>query len=136
MVLGDLRGASYRLPGTGDSLHKRDSLHKGDKDSLHKPDELSEEELTKVRVIAVPAFHSVRLSPQETRTIILQLCQGHYFTAADLSELMNRNPEGLRSRFLTPMVEEGLLLRKFPAELSANGRRSTHFRQDAKDGQE
>ena len=29
---------------------------------------------------------------------------------------MNRNANGLRNRFLTPLVEEGLLIRKYPAE--------------------
>jgi len=33
-----------------------------------------------------------------------------------LAELMNRNANGLRNRFLTPLVEEGLLIRKYPAE--------------------
>lgn len=29
---------------------------------------------------------------------------------------MNRNPNSLRNRFLTPLVEEGLLTRKYPAD--------------------
>jgi hypothetical protein len=85
-------------------------------DSSHKLEELSTEELTKLKVVAAPAFFGARLPPEETRQIILGLCDGRYLTAADLAELMNRNPSSLRSRFLTPMVEEGLLIRKYPEE--------------------
>ena len=58
----------------------------------------------------------MRLPVEETRQMIRQLCRGRYFTAADLGELMNRNANGLRSRLLTPLVEEGLLVRLYPAE--------------------
>ncbi len=58
----------------------------------------------------------MRLAPDETRQIILGLCRGRYLTANDLGELMNRTPQNLRSRFLTPLVEEGLLIRKYPTE--------------------
>jgi hypothetical protein len=122
---GQGRWSSYRLPEanksvtsagkkTGNSSHKGDSSHKEVEDWSHKLEELSEEELTKLRVIAAPAFHGARLPTDETRRIILQLCDGRYFTAADLGELMSRNPRGLRDRFLTPMVVEGLMLRKYP----------------------
>lgn len=85
-------------------------------DSSHKLEEIPEEELTKLRVIAAPAFMGMRLPVEDTRRMILQLCRGRYFTAADLAELMNRNANGLRNRFLTPLVEVGLLVRKYPAE--------------------
>jgi len=117
------RGTTYRLPGPGDSSHVAwDSLHKGDSsqkrpvDSSHKLEEIPDDELTKLRVIAAPAFTGMRLPVEETRRMILQLCRGRYFTAADLAELMNRNANGLRNRFMTPLVEEGLLVRKYPAE--------------------
>lgn len=123
---GQGRWSSYRLPeakksvtspGTkaGNSSHKGDSSHKAE-DWSHKLEELPEEELTKLRVIAAPAFHGARLPTDETRRIIIHLCDGRYFTAADLGELMSRNPRGLRDRFLTPMVEEALLVRKYPDE--------------------
>ena len=84
--------------------------------SSHKLEEIPEKELTKLKVIAAPAFAGMPLPVKETRRMILQLCQRRYFTAADLAELMNRNANGLRNRFLTPLVEEGLLTRKYPAE--------------------
>lgn len=115
------RGTTYHLPwdssqSVGDSLHKDDSSHKPPVDSSHKLEELPAEELAKLNVIAAPAFAGMRLPVEETRRMILQLCRGRYFTASDLAELMNRNASGLRNRFLTPMVEAGLLIRKYPSE--------------------
>jgi ATP-dependent DNA helicase RecG len=126
--VGQKRGAYYRLPGDGgrkdarllhkppDSSHKEDSLHKAGEGSAHSLESLPEQELTALRVIASPSFHGQRLAPTETRKIIVQLCKGRYLTAAALAELMGRSANGLRARFLTPMVEEGVLVRKYPAE--------------------
>jgi len=125
---GQKRWASYRLvgsskraaiglsPSPGNSSHKLDSSHKGVMDLSHKLEDLPPKVLAQLKVVAAPAHHSTRLPPDETRKIILQLCKGRYFTASDLAQLMNRNPNSLRNRFLTPMVDEGLLDRKYPAE--------------------
>lgn len=119
---------SYRLPGSpeqgsfgllhsgADSSHKGDSSHKEPEDLSHKLDELSPEALAKLKAIAGPAHRSPRLPVEETRKVIQDLCEGRFFTAADLAQLMNRNPNSLRNRFLTPMVEEDLLERKYPEE--------------------
>jgi hypothetical protein len=54
------RGTSYRLPARasalapGDSSHNGDSSHKQPVDSSLKLEEISEEELTKLKVIAAP----------------------------------------------------------------------------------
>ena len=47
-------------------------------------------------------------------SIILQLCQDHWLTRRQISDLLQRNPESLRSRLLTPMVEHGLLQLRYP----------------------
>ncbi|MCB7130131.1 MAG: hypothetical protein J3T61_11405, partial [Candidatus Brocadiales bacterium] len=115
--VGQKRGSTYKLPGpTGHSSHKGDSSHKPAEDSSHKLESLTEEQRKRLNVLAVPASMSSRLPTEETRKIILQLCGGYFFTAVELGELMSRNPNSLRSRFLTPLVEEGLLVRKFPDE--------------------
>jgi ATP-dependent DNA helicase RecG len=125
---GHKRWTTYRLPprteqeGIGsshkpeDSSHKRDSSHKSPIDSSHRLEELPPEEFARLKAIAAPAFEGRRLQPDVTRQMILQLCEGRFLTANDLSELMSRNPSSLRSRFLSPMVEEGLLVRKYPEE--------------------
>jgi len=83
-------------------------------DSSHRLEELPPEELAKLKAIAAPALRA-HLRPEETRSIILELCDGRYLTASDLGELLNRS-RNLRSRFLSPMVDEGLLRRKYPDE--------------------
>ncbi|MFV1969341.1 MAG: hypothetical protein ACC628_28300, partial [Pirellulaceae bacterium] len=121
--VGQKRGATYQLPGptsllhsTGDSSHKADSSHKPTEDSSHKLESLTEEQRKWLKVLAAPASMGSRLAVEESRRIILQLCRNYFFTAVELGELMNRNPNSLRNRFLTPLVEEGLLLRKYPDE--------------------
>lgn len=83
-------------------------------DSLHSLNALPAVELESLNAIAYPAQNSDRLPPEQTRQIILQLCQKYYLTAQMLGELMNRNSDGIRDRFLSSMVEEGLLQRLYP----------------------
>ena len=66
--------------------------------------------------IAREAVEKRNLSRERTRQIISELCAGRYLTATELASLMDRHPVGLRTRFLAPMVNEGLLLRKYPNE--------------------
>ncbi len=131
---GQKRWASYHLPfaepeevrsthyaedsshkSEGDSTHKGDSAHKGVEDSAHQLESLPTEELARLRAIAAPAVKT-RLRSKGMRKIILELSDRRYQTAADLGELLGRNSHNLRGRFLTPMVEEGLLKRKYPDE--------------------
>ncbi|MFW6145757.1 MAG: RNA-binding domain-containing protein [Planctomycetota bacterium] len=130
---GQRRWASYRLRGKGvraavgsghlafdsihkspDSVHKTDSIHKSAWDSSQMLEDMDAQTLARLRQIAALAQALRRLSPEETRDIILKLCNGIYLTAFHLSELMNRSTVGLRSRFLRPLVREGLLRLRYP----------------------
>ena len=124
LLLQDRKGrwTSYRLPpevfpakSEQDSVHSEATPHIS---SLQKPvsslHSLAEEEKKWLSVTAAPAANSSRLKPSETRKIILALCQQSFLTAFELGRLMKRNPSGLRLRFLSPMVSEGLLERKYP----------------------
>ena len=113
------RWTRYRLPAAGDglrdgtySIHNGDSLHKGSH-SPHNgnPDDDNIKELT---AIAAPARHKQRLSPQDMEQLILKLCRNRWLSRRQLSNLLQRNAEGLRSRFLVPMVEHGLLQLRYP----------------------
>jgi len=123
---GQKRWASYHLPrneqkntwsihSPEDSSHKRDSSHNDAEDSSHKLEELRPEELARLKALVAPAL-GARLRPEETRRIVLELCDCRYLTASDFGKLLNRSSNNLRSRFLSPMVDEGLLERKFPEE--------------------
>ena len=111
---GQGRWSRYRLPEISRSVHKPaggsvhkvgDSVHKAADDSVHSAELLA---------IAQPARSQKRLQPAETERIILELCQGRWLTRNQLSELLARNPDGLRSRFLTPMVAHGRLRLRYP----------------------
>lgn len=110
------------------SPHKDNySIHKGD-DLLHRTInsietnsqdrhifmQLSDEELIQLYQIASPARQNRRLVPKEMEKIIRALCIDRWLTRKQLATLVNRNSEGLLSRFLTPMVEHNILCLQYP----------------------
>ena len=108
-------GDSVGEPGdslhkAGDSLRKSpDSLHRAG-DSLHK--DASEADL--LRQLAAAVRDSRRCSTAVVRDAIVALCTGRFLTVRQLAELLGRNDEHLRGRYLAPMVREGLLRPKYP----------------------
>ncbi len=110
---GQGRWTRYHLSPKIDSLHKENhSLHK-ENHSLHKI-ELSDIELGELIKIAKPARENKRLPPNQMEAILLTLCQGRFLTRKQIAELLGRNNEGLRSRFLVPMVEHDRLRLRYP----------------------
>jgi ATP-dependent DNA helicase RecG len=132
---GQGRWTSYSLPLSPDSLHKTsDSLH-SEFDSLHKTSDSLHSEFDSLHKtsdslhnlenhnsmrdpalleIAAQARNKKRLPPQEMEQLILQLCTDRWLTRSQLGKLVHRHAEGLRSRFLGPMVEHGLLRLRYP----------------------
>ena len=122
---GHARWTRYRLSKT-DSTHKpNDCIHKPN-DSIHKPNDSIHKETDSVHSeddtlhnedlleIAAPARQQQRLPPKVTEEIIFKLCEGRWLTRKQLAELLNRNSEGLRSRFLTSMVSHDRLRLRYP----------------------
>ena len=121
------RWTQYRLPGRNGSVHKGvdsvykgvDSAHKG-VDSVHKgvdsvrSDKIYPGNWHGLLKIAAIARENKRLDPKEMENLILKLCTGNWLTRRQLGELLQRNIDGLRSRFLTSMVEHGLLRLRYP----------------------
>lgn len=132
MLLQEGRGrwTRYRLPAAADvacsvandssCVHKGEhSVHSVPADSAYKPDssahsESAESERQMLERLAAPARHRLRLAPQEMESLILQLCSDRWLTRRALADLLQRNADSLRSRFLTPMVEHGLLRMRYP----------------------
>ncbi len=116
---GQGRWTSYHLHDISDNIdseHKApDSEHKAP-DSEHKaPDsEHNDQEWHQLQTIASPAQHNKRLTPKQTELIILALCENRWLTRHQLAELLQRHADGIRQRFLTPMVEHGLLRLRHP----------------------
>lgn len=117
---GQARGSRYRLVSDmtvvspdGEFSHKPpEFLHK-DADFPHNIDNFLHKENQFLHIIAEPARKKRRLAPQDMEQLILKLCEDRWLSRKQLSELLNRNPDNL-SRFLTPLVDRGLLLMKYP----------------------
>lgn len=118
------RGSAQMAPGSEhkgeDSIHKTaHSVHK-EQDSAHKAGDsvqnstLSEADFQALCTLAAPARQQQRLHPRDMEQIIRHLCRERWLTRRQLGELLNRNADSIRSRFLTPMVEHGLLRLRYP----------------------
>lgn len=130
---GHGRWSKYRLPDAGDSEHNDSKFTHYDEKSLHNEgksthydekslhneansthyadDYMHNEELQR---IGITAQNKKRLLPKVMEQIILELCQGRWLTRHQLSQLMARNAESLRERFLNPMVAAGSLRLRYP----------------------
>ena len=109
---GQGRWSRYHLPLAPDSEHKGiDSEHKGI-DSEHKG--IDSEQSGRLLTIAASARSQKRLPPQQMEGIILELCRERWLTRNELAELLGRHPDGLRQRFLNPMVTHRLLQLRYP----------------------
>jgi ATP-dependent DNA helicase RecG len=112
---GQGRWTRYYLPTEPDSVHKNsNSVHKNsnsvhkNSNSAHKIEVLGDE-WAALLLMAEPARQNRRLVPGEMEKVILNLCQSRWLTRKQLGDLVKRNPDGLRSRFLTQMIGHGLL---------------------------
>jgi ATP-dependent DNA helicase RecG len=56
-----------------------------------------------------------KINVELMRRIIMQLCDNTMCTRNEISALLDRDPVALQNRYLTPMVAEGLLEMKYPA---------------------
>ncbi|HKK33215.1 MAG TPA: RNA-binding domain-containing protein [Desulfomicrobiaceae bacterium] len=105
--------ADHSLHKDSHSPHKADhSLHK-DSHSVHFT-EISATDWDTLLKLAETARQNKRLAPQKIETLILLICQDHWLSRRQLGDLLQRNIEGLRARFLVPMVEHGLLRLRYP----------------------
>jgi ATP-dependent DNA helicase RecG len=126
---GHGRWSWYHLPeiethknAEGNSLHKQadsahseiDSVH-SEIDSVHKEgDSVHKDQWNELLQIAGPARSRHRMEPRKLEQVILQLCQKQWLTRREIGQLLNRNADGLRSRYLASMVAHGLLRLRFP----------------------
>lgn len=124
---GQGRWTRYRLPARPDSLPSEfDSLNKAghslpsESDSLHKsidsiPDgDALAPAIEALLQIAAPARRQKRLPTKEMERILLDLCHGKWLTRNQIADILDRNSESLRQRFLNPMVAHGLLRLRYP----------------------
>jgi ATP-dependent DNA helicase RecG len=96
-----------------DSLHLNlDSPHLGQNNENR--DSLKDNQRKKLEEIAAPAHQSGALPRSQMKEIILSLCRDVWLTRLEISSLLNRNPDGIRDRFLTSLVDSGELELRYP----------------------
>ncbi len=67
--------------------------------------------------IADPVRSNKHCLPETTRETIRNLCCGKFFTLNQLAVLLNRSPDGIRQRFIKPMVDDDKILeRRYPQQ--------------------
>jgi len=66
--------------------------------------------------IAAPVRDKKRVSPEFMRVTILKLCGEEYLLLKTLAELLQRSPDTLRTHYISPMLDEGLLELKYPEQ--------------------
>lgn len=110
------RWTKYRLAQAGDSLHSpQESLHLEEDSSHSTEDSLHLEDIdAEMRTLAEKIASKRKAPVSEVREVINRLCTGRYLTSDVLAQLLKRNAEGLRNRYLTPMVAEGVLKLRYP----------------------
>jgi len=75
---------------------------------------LSPEMLAAMEALAMEPRTKKKISRELMKAAILQICDGHYVTIANLAKLLTREPETLRSGYLAPMCREHELEMAFP----------------------
>ncbi len=65
--------------------------------------------------VASPVSGRARASPQIMGAVIQALCTGRHLGLRVLAHVLQRDPDDLRKRTLTPMVKEGLLRTSYPS---------------------
>jgi ATP-dependent DNA helicase RecG len=118
---GQGRWTSYQISYPLDSVHNvADSVHNA-ADSVHSANDSAHSSAHNDPVldqtlleIASPARMNKRLPPSDMEQTILTLCRERWLTRNQLGELVHRNADGLRSRFLSRMIDQGQLRLRYP----------------------
>ncbi|MCF7851855.1 MAG: putative DNA binding domain-containing protein [Simkaniaceae bacterium] len=118
---GKGRWTRYSIPSQFHSVHlDSDSVHLDpdsvhlDPDSVHlDPDSVHLEE-EEMYIIAQTAREMKKLFSEDMEQMILKLCKGRWINRKQLGNILQRNPDALRSRFLTSMVRKDLLRLRYP----------------------
>jgi len=134
---GHGRWSWYQLPEMKQPNIFADFAHKDD-DFAHKDDDfahsgsITPDHWQNLRQMGTSAQQSRRLEPMVLESLIIQLCKDDWLSKRELGYLLKRNVDGLRFRYLKPMVGRGLLRLRYPEKPNCTDQayRSTD---DAKD---
>lgn len=71
---------------------------------------------TRLQELAQEPCQKEKLSRSRMEKVILSLCADQFITLSVLSQLVCRNPDGLRQQYLAPMVRTGMMTLAFPTK--------------------
>lgn len=55
-----------------------------------------------------------KTASETVRSVILSLCNDRFLNLQELAQLLSRSPVDLRERYIRPMIDDGLLERRYP----------------------
>lgn len=76
---------------------------------------LTPEKLHEIKALARLPREKQRISREQMRSVIREICCGQYVTLGALAVLVNRKPKPLQAQYLSPMVKEKQLKLAFPS---------------------
>lgn len=81
---------------------------------LLKTSEKNQNLLNDLKSKVISISESQRTTPQKLSEAVLTICEGHFLTLQEISEILNRNETHLRKTIITPLLESGDLILKYP----------------------
>jgi ATP-dependent DNA helicase RecG len=102
------------------SMSSTDSIYNDEKTSMSSTDSIYNEASTEpgqeevLRQIIAPIVGKKRVKPDLMRQIILKLCSNRFLTLETMAKLLNRNSAAFRNQYISPMVNEAVLMLKYP----------------------
>lgn len=103
-------GSSVHLVGS--SIHLEESSPHLEESSCQSP--ISSERLVQLRKIAEPVEGKGKVPAPVMESVILDLCRVDFLSIRDIALFVGRESDPLRARFLSRMVNEGLLELRYP----------------------
>lgn len=68
----------------------------------------------RLMLISQPSREKKRLSNEEMDAIVLSLCKGHFVPLSVIAMLLDRTPQNVREKQLSPLVKQGKMSMAFP----------------------
>ena len=72
--------------------------------------------LAELKTLAQEPSQRTKIKQSRMEAVILSICQDQFLTLSALSQLVGRNPDGLRQQYLSRMVKAGVMTLAFPTK--------------------
>ena len=73
--------------------------------------------LLNLQSIVASARAKGRFTPEQSKSIVLQICQKQFMSSSILKHFLNREIDTIRRKYLSPLLKEGLLELAYPKTL-------------------